>query len=213
MNWMITALGHEFHFDRPQSAFNTFDIFDIASSLAKINRFTGHTTRPYSVAEHSLLCANIAEQLGLSLHVQLAALMHDAHEAYTGDCTSPVKRALGQPWHNFEEAIAYQLRRKLGLADTFATHRSAIRHIDLTALATERHQLTTFDSTRNTPWTVLDTPGLEITPADINLCTMQRQQMDWSEWRDAFLEHYDWLISALIATNNSHGNGLQPRSK
>lgn len=213
MNWMITASGDEFHFDRPQSGFNTFSIHDIASSLAKVNRFTGCTTRPNSVIEHSLLCADIAEQLSLSLHVQLALLMHDGQEAYLGDCTSPVKRALGAAWTRLEDPIALQLHKQLGLTETFKANGGVIRHIDLIALATERRDLTAFNPAHNTPWPVLDTPGREIAPADINLCTLQREQMHWSEWRDQFLERYDYLVAALIATNNSYGNGLAQRSK
>jgi hypothetical protein len=58
MTHIITATGAEYHLSghgpRPVNA------EDIAHQLAIINRFTGATSRPYSVAEHSLLVRLIA---------------------------------------------------------------------------------------------------------------------------------------------------------
>ena len=89
----------------------TFDIGHIAHSLAQINRFTGHASRPYSVAEHSLLVCDIAERyFGLDVHGQLAALLHDAHEAYTTDLSTPAKAEVGGGWRTFEAASATWLR-------------------------------------------------------------------------------------------------------
>lgn len=62
---------------------------DIAGSLAKINRFNGCTTTPYSVAQH---CCHVARILPPEL--RLHGLLHDAHEAYIGDVTRPVKAIL-----------------------------------------------------------------------------------------------------------------------
>lgn len=65
------------------------EIRDIAHALSQINRFTGHTHRPYTVAEHSILAS-------FTNHSELALekLLHDAHEAYIGDISSPLKRCL-----------------------------------------------------------------------------------------------------------------------
>lgn len=215
MSWMITASGAEVHFSGPKVATNRYEIDDVASALAKINRFAGHTKRPYSVSEHSLLCADIAEQLGTSLHIQLAALMHDGHEAFVGDCTSPVKERVGPAWSSFENGVAHQFRSQFGLTPTFFTHKGAIRAIDLMALATERRDLTnySFGKPGSTPWPVLDTPGREVAATHTNLCSLQREQRHWTEWRDLFLERYDYLVVSLIAANKSFGSGLVPRSK
>lgn len=62
---------------------------DIAHALACTNRYMGHAPRPYSVAQHSVLCA---QHVGTD-H-QLQALFHDAHEAYVGDMSSMVKPLL-----------------------------------------------------------------------------------------------------------------------
>lgn len=73
---------------------NTPRIEAIAHSLAQINRF-GHASRPYSVAEHSLLVCEIVKSMGLDCHAQRAALMHDAHEAFTGDVATPHQSRAG----------------------------------------------------------------------------------------------------------------------
>ncbi len=64
MNWMLTASGTEYHMDGWQLLANEVSVQDVAHALSQINRFTGHARRPYSVAEHSLLAAQIARELG-----------------------------------------------------------------------------------------------------------------------------------------------------
>jgi uncharacterized protein len=71
------------------------DIKDIAHHMAQTCRFNGATSRFYSVAEHSYRVAAVLERSGQPLHVVFAGLMHDAHEAYTGDLTTPFKKMLG----------------------------------------------------------------------------------------------------------------------
>ena len=68
---------------------------DIAEHLAKENRYNGATpSLCYSVAEHSVRCADAA--LAATGDELLAAylLLHDCHEAYSKDDTTPKKRAL-----------------------------------------------------------------------------------------------------------------------
>lgn len=68
---------------------HTIDITDIAHALSNIPRFGGHTSRPYSVAAHCVNCA-----MRVAPEHRLAALMHDAAEAYMGDMVAPLKRRL-----------------------------------------------------------------------------------------------------------------------
>ena len=65
------------------------DMEDIAHALAHLCRFTGHTQRFYSVAEH---CVRMV-QWGLPGPAALR-LMHDATEAYIGDVSTPLKTLL-----------------------------------------------------------------------------------------------------------------------
>ena len=64
---------------------------DIAPALSQICRFTGHTKHFYSVAQHSVnVAAHVAQDGALPATVWWA-LMHDAHEAYLGDMSAPLK--------------------------------------------------------------------------------------------------------------------------
>lgn len=69
----------------------TPDIEVIATSLSQINRWNGHTNAQYSVAQHSLLVASLVPD-----EFAFEALMHDAAEAYVGDCPKPLKKLLPQ---------------------------------------------------------------------------------------------------------------------
>lgn len=97
MAWIDTVSGKKFDFIKIEE--NEIDINDIAHSLSMICRFNGHVDTFYSVAEHSL---NVAQEVRKELIerkvdkrgvviMELAALLHDAHEAYTGDMTMPFK--------------------------------------------------------------------------------------------------------------------------
>lgn len=91
---IITFTGRVIDLQRPERA----DIYiqDISYALSNLCRFTGHTLHFYSVAEHCIRVYNVVGTLG--------ALLHDAHEAYIGDVSSPLKtllpdyRALESRW-------------------------------------------------------------------------------------------------------------------
>ncbi len=79
------------------------DIEEIAHALSHICRFGGHCREFYSVAQHSVNVLNVVameiskidEDYGLKWgrDLCLAALLHDAPEAYLGDVVRPLKRA------------------------------------------------------------------------------------------------------------------------
>gem|GEM_PF-217146 len=71
-------------------------IEDIAHALSMMCRANGHFTRFYSVAQHSINCANEAKAQGLPARLQIACLLHDASEAYLSDITRPVKKHLSE---------------------------------------------------------------------------------------------------------------------
>lgn len=64
---------------------------DIAHALSNVARYTGHTSKFYSVAEHSLLVCNAVRRAGGSANERRWALIHDASEAYLTDLARPVK--------------------------------------------------------------------------------------------------------------------------
>jgi hypothetical protein len=190
-HWMITHSGREHYLSGHEILSNQVDIRDVAQSLAQTNRFTGHCHRPYSVAEHSLLVASLAQREGKSALIQYACLMHDGHEAATGDMSSPGKHAIGLAWATFEHRQADVFRRQFGLVTAFQAYRDLVNRYDLIALATERRDLTSYDPKRNRPWPILDTPGAEVQPiATLNLNNLTASNRSWREWRDLFLSQF-----------------------
>lgn len=85
--WMGISSGTLIDLAHPQTT--DIDIEDIARSLANIMRFNGHLETQISVARHSLEVSYL-----VPTELALAALLHDAHEAYVGDVVRPVKRFL-----------------------------------------------------------------------------------------------------------------------
>ncbi len=94
--WMLTRSGVAFDFASPELV----RLDDIAWSLSMQCRWTGHTRRFYSVAQH---CIHVSRRaFGLAQRdpdadtywcqcVARLGLLHDAEEAYTGDIATPVK--------------------------------------------------------------------------------------------------------------------------
>jgi hypothetical protein len=92
MEHITTYMGEDFLPLAPED--NQIHIEDIAHALSLMCRANGHFVRFYSVAQHSINCANEAKARGLSAKVQIACLLHDASEAYLSDITRPVKSHL-----------------------------------------------------------------------------------------------------------------------
>lgn len=65
------------------------DFRDVARGLSQIARFAGQSRRVISVAEHSLVVAELAPPA-----LRLPALLHDAHEAFLSDWPRPALDAL-----------------------------------------------------------------------------------------------------------------------
>lgn len=74
----------------PESTLPSVRVF--CHALAQLNRYTGHTLRPYSVAEHSCYLATSDEVINQRL--VRTALIHDFGEAITNDIPRPFKKAL-----------------------------------------------------------------------------------------------------------------------
>lgn len=183
MSFIVTYDGSELSMAAPQPGAVT--ALDIAWSLAQTNRFSGRCVRPYSVAEHCLLVCEIAEQeLDLDLHGQLLALMHDAHEAYSGDMHTPGKEYIGQPWRQWEHHWERLVHRCFALVTAHAVQGVKVKQADLIALATEKRDLM---QNSPTPWPVL--AGIDPYPY-VNLRSDERCHMTWEDWRDRWLDKY-----------------------
>jgi len=85
---------------------DTLLIEDIAHALSNQCRFGGHLPRFYSVAQHSLLCYEVAKE-----PYKFDALMHDASEAYLLDMPKPIKLELAE-YNSIEDNLMNVLAKK-----------------------------------------------------------------------------------------------------
>ena len=156
MNYIQTSDMRIISLDVPEP--DSLVLNDLAFALAHINRFTGHAG-VYSVAQHSIHVANILKDRGYPAGVQAGGLMHDAHEAITGDMSTPMKQALkaaGFDFRAFEAPFIDAVESRFRVN----TRRSSIKRVDAQICNTEAD---TFLGGRTGPgW-----PDVE--PADIIL--------------------------------------------
>ncbi|MBS1879386.1 MAG: hypothetical protein JST31_07735 [Actinobacteria bacterium] len=115
-------------------------IEDIAQALANQCRFGGHSRVFYSVAQHSTIVAEVCAERGASPAEALAALLHDAGEAYLVDLPHPLKHRseLGPPYKKAEELLEEAIRVRFELVPQPA----AMKPVDRSLLATERRAFT-----------------------------------------------------------------------
>lgn len=129
-SYIETISGKKFYFLNPQP--EDFDIYDIAHALAMNCRYTGHCDRFYSVAEHSWHMSRMAPG-----GYELAALLHDASEAYITDIASPIKQHLPD-YQAMEDLLLSRLFAKYNLEYPMSP---VIKQLDLTMLSTEAHYM------------------------------------------------------------------------
>ena len=115
---------------------------DIAYGLSRQSRFNGHTKGcvPYSVAQHSVWVAMIAQKFfDADQHTTLLALFHDAHEAYTGDIVSPLKYMpdIHEAVKAVEERLQKTIHCAFGLCDPDSKQHLLIELVDRKALLVE----------------------------------------------------------------------------
>lgn len=132
MTWILTRSGKHLDFADPQP--DQIHINDIIIGLSRASRFSGQTVsyHAYTVAQHSVMCSEI-----VSPEFMLEALMHDASEAYTGDCTRPLKLMLPE-FRAVEKRLMAAIRAKFGLP---ANESPQVKDADNILLATERRDI------------------------------------------------------------------------
>lgn len=99
-----TYTGKKFYFLDPHE--EDICIEDIAHALSNKCRFAGHCRWFYSVAEHSLIVSLLVPD-----DLALAALLHDAAEAYLEDIPSPIKPFFKE-YKEFENRIMDVINKK-----------------------------------------------------------------------------------------------------
>lgn len=179
------------------------DIEDIAHSLALQCRFTGHCKKFYSIAEHSVRVAGVVTKLLLEDKLRkatdptsvsvpsdvfiasdyttiLGGLLHDAHEAYTGDLATPLKDARRK---EIEDTIQGKVVNRFGLAGVDS---SVISRADKIMLATEAVYL------------MKDVEGweLEEQPLDVKYEPSKVfTPAEWSRAEEMFLARFKELVA------------------
>jgi hypothetical protein len=84
-----TYTNKKYHFLNP--SVEEICIEDISRALSMSCRYSGHVNRFYSVAEHSVIIANLVYAKTKSKQEAFSALLHDASEAYLTDIPRPIK--------------------------------------------------------------------------------------------------------------------------
>ncbi len=175
--WIQTFTGRRFDLLDPQP--EMVDIDDIAHALSMLCRFTGHTGKFYSVAQHSVLVSSL-----VPIGDALVGLMHDATEAYVGDLSSPLKALLPE-YKRIERGIWLAIADKFSLPPIIP---QTVRDADIMALMTERDDLL---GVPPEPWG----GNLEGAPR------AAKPLFSMSQWgaRDRFYAEFNRLTRALAA--------------
>lgn len=172
--YVSTFSGNRFYPLEPR--IDRVAIEDIAHGLAYQCRFNGQTCEFYSVAQHSLVVASLVPP-----HMQLAALLHDAAEAYLGDMVKPLKVLLPE-FAQIEDKVSLIIATTFGV--DFSDY-APIKNADLVALATEKRDLMPHSVER---WAYLD---------DIHALAAPIVPMSPREAKLAFLAEYGRLAGKM----------------
>lgn len=138
---------------------SVFTLEDVAEGISKRCRYTGQCLAFYSVAEHSVLGADLFFEMAYKLpagerHYRLeqaaAFLLHDVSEAFLPDVPTPLKPFLtvdvgqrnaveSRTWAELEETHVREICNRLGLSLLLDVITSpAVHEMDLAMLQAER---------------------------------------------------------------------------
>ena len=144
-NHIITYTGKCFDLLYPKPEMVCIE--DIAHSLAYQCRYTGHTRKFYSVAQHCVLMVMNDDMPG----DPLAKLLHDAGETYIGDIARPWKALLDvcisengttNSYHFSVREFEHKIQRVIGLAlGINLEHSAEVKESDIRTMATEVRDL------------------------------------------------------------------------
>jgi len=177
MTCILTHSGKLFNFKAPN--LHKYDIREIAHALSNLGRFTGHTSRFYSVAQHSVAVSYIVPE-----RLALAALMHDASEAYLGDVASPLKALLPE-YKYIEEQTECAIARAFAIRNLYPLHPD-IKWADMVAL---RHEREAYLAEAKDD---LDWPALIPIPANAEATILATYTPAFA--KEVFLRRYDALL-------------------
>lgn len=127
------------------------DVVDCCYSLARNYRWNGHTTIPWSVAQHSLLVAKMIEELKWRTPVKnkelaiIKGLTHDFTESYLGDLVTPVKREI-ELYNNIESELEKKIEETVDIdKDLTEDDRELVKRADTLSLIIEAMTIVNID--------------------------------------------------------------------
>jgi len=132
---------------------------EIARVLAHTPRFQGRARfsfgRAWTVLDHLMLCGQLYRR---DFHDQLDPvvdfhiLVHDAHEAYTGDISRPLKEQVPVTLGNIEDALDHAIYRHFGMFRPAETKQKVVKRYDEQAFSTEYRQFFLDKAPEWLPW-------------------------------------------------------------
>lgn len=174
-DWMQTNSGRRFYPLDPQP--HEIDREDIAHALSLLCRYGGHVDRFYSVAEHCVLMSQ-----AVAPEHALAALLHDATEAYVVDVPRPLKSVL-IGYHAIEIAVWVAICARFRIAGDLPAE---VKEADNRILLTERAALMRHAER----WAIDDV--LEPLPVKVEGWSPADAEANW-------LDRFDELVDARAA--------------
>lgn len=131
-SWIQTRSGLRFDVLNPDPAL--IQIEDIAVSLSRQCRYTGHTSAFWSVAQHSVIVSQECDH-----EDALWGLLHDASEAYLIDIPRPLKRLPQFSFYrDLEDGVMQAVCDRFGLPYDMP---ASVKRLDTEILVTEAEQL------------------------------------------------------------------------
>lgn len=121
------------HFNPLEPNAEDICIQDIAHALSMMTRANGHFPEFYSIAQHSIHCAQEAVARNFTNRTVLACLLHDASEAYLSDITRPVKRRMLK-YKQYERVLQSAIYEKFLPGEITPEEKVRVKAIDDTLL-------------------------------------------------------------------------------
>ena len=139
-NYLQTHAGINFYPLDPRK--EEVYILDIAHALSLQCRFNGFCNEFYSIAQHSILCAEYLKQKYNDSALAFAGLLHDAAEAYCCDIPKPLKPFL-TGYEEIEMRVHEVIMEKYVIDYTLTDYKfwTKIKEADNVMLATESRDL------------------------------------------------------------------------
>lgn len=136
---LVTYTGKVFDYNNITK--DSICVKDVIHSISKLNRFVGHSSRAYSVGEHTLWCTLMAHKMGYTTRQILLTLIHDFEEAYTGDCPTPLKDLLPE-FRVIAKQVENAIYEHLEIDPPTEEEHALVKRIDATMLVVEMRDMT-----------------------------------------------------------------------